>query len=217
MRHGQSTANVEGIIASDYELGTTIWGLTDVGTQQAKDAGRDLHEMIGKQDLLLNDKVLFATSPFTRARETALEAQKALGALVDADNELGLEYLKTENLVVFPELRERSFGELDQRLLIWYNKVWPIDAIDSTNKRNGVESVYEVCLRLLNLVKYIESTYENKIIVLSSHADTLQIFQMIMSEQQEDPRLFSQYRFKNGESRNLVTDLPTERAPLEYK
>ena len=37
-------------------------------------------------------------------------------------------------------LRERYFGEFDQRALIYYNKVWPVDQIDSQNSRYGVES-----------------------------------------------------------------------------
>ena len=43
----------------------------------------------------------------------------------------------------------------------------------------------------------LEDTYTGKYIVLTSHADTLQIFQSFLSF--EDPRKFSQYRFKNGE------------------
>ena len=48
----------------------------------------------------------------------------------------------------------------------------------------------------------LESTYTGKSIVLTSHADTLQIMQTFLSF--EDPRKFSQYRFKNGEVRTYV-------------
>ena len=48
----------------------------------------------------------------------------------------------------------------------------------------------------------LERTYTGKSIVLTSHADTLQIMQTFLSF--EDPRKFSQYRFKNGEVRKYV-------------
>jgi broad specificity phosphatase PhoE len=43
----------------------------------------------------------------------------------------------------------------------------------------------------------MEVEYKNKYILMVSHADTLQIAHMFLSE--TDPRLFSQYRFRNGE------------------
>jgi broad specificity phosphatase PhoE len=52
----------------------------------------------------------------------------------------------------------------------------------------------------------VEDTHSGKFIVLSSHADTLQIFQTFLSG--EDPRKFATYRFKNGEVRNMEV-LPT--------
>ena len=48
----------------------------------------------------------------------------------------------------------------------------------------------------------LEKQYYNKSIVLVSHGDTLQIAHMCLSS--TDPRLFSQYRFTNGEFRDLV-------------
>ena len=47
----------------------------------------------------------------------------------------------------------------------------------------------------------MESLYIGKIIILCSHADTLQIMQTFLSN--EDPRKFANYRFKNGEVRNM--------------
>ena len=43
----------------------------------------------------------------------------------------------------------------------------------------------------------MEATFNNKRIVIVSHADTLQIMQTYMCG--ADVRQFSQYRFKNGE------------------
>ena len=47
----------------------------------------------------------------------------------------------------------------------------------------------------------IEERYSNKCIVVVSHADTLQIMQTYFCN--ADVRQFSQYRFKNGEVRNM--------------
>lgn len=44
----------------------------------------------------------------------------------------------------------------------------------------------------------LEATYSGKSIVLVSHADTLQITQTYIAGG-ADPRLFAQYRFRNGE------------------
>jgi broad specificity phosphatase PhoE len=110
------------------------------------------------------------------------------------------------------KLRERYFGELDgasfnilyfynvvTRIkknpvfltfflhlatpLVTYNYVWPVDWIDSRNKRRGVESVSEVVDRILSLVIELERKYSKKKIVLSSHADTLQIAQVNLSSE----------------------------------
>lgn len=53
------------------------------------------------------------------------------------------------------------------------------------------------------MFRQLEKKYENKVIVLVSHADTLQIAHMLLSN--NDPRKFSQYRFQNGEVRNLLS------------
>ena len=40
------------------------------------------------------------------------------------------------NVIVTNMLRERFFGELDGKDLIYYNKVWPIDAVRAVGQRN---------------------------------------------------------------------------------
>ena len=54
-----------------------------------------------------------------------------------------------------------------------------------------------MCRILALLDSSLESEYENKIFIMASHADTLQIFQAYMNC--SDVRKFSQYRFRNGE------------------
>ena len=54
----------------------------------------------------------------------------------------------------------------------------------------------QVCARIRELVLSLEAEREGQCIVLTSHADTLQITQCYVAG--ADPRSFSMYRFKNG-------------------
>ena len=112
-------------------------------------------------------------------------------------------------------LRERRFGDFDQLPLVFYNKVWPRDMINAENSHYYVESVQQVSDRLAIVITDLENKYSDKYIVLTSHADTLQILHTLMS--QEDPRYFCLHRFKNCEARLLIDDdLSSKRTALNY-
>ena len=73
-----------------------------------------------------------------------------------------------------------------------------------------------MCARIRELVLALEAEREGQCIVLTSHADTLQISQCYVAG--ADPRSFSMYRFKNGEVRELLrapSSLPAP-VPLTY-
>lgn len=252
LRHGESEANVGGIISSDLTVGSSIHGLTPEGRAQARRAAVDLISKIGRESLLEPGKVIAVSSPFTRARETAVEAIETISRIFAYETEV---YGTSSNgnggnkggvskwqvtapvdrcillaecdispedfefpgipILIRESLRERYFGTLDAKELIFYNRVWPIDQIDAFNNRHGVESVQEVCARCASLVESLENEFQDKIIVFSSHADTLQIFQLWMSGQ-VDPRRFAEYRFRNGELR-LLTNLDAPRVPMVYR
>jgi len=247
LRHGESEANVEGIISSDLLVGSSIHGLTPEGKAQARRAAIDLISMIGRETLLEPGKVLLVSSPFTRARETAIETIKAMTRIISFENEVYGRSAGTMNdnkwkveppldrclllaecnllpqefelpdipILIRENLRERYFGDLDAKELIFYNKVWPLDQLDAFNRRHGVECVQDVCQRCSTLLASLEEEFQNKIIVFSSHADTLQIFQTFMSGS-VDPRRFAEYRFRNGELRQLNT-LTAPRTPMVYR
>lgn len=228
LRHGESEANLEGIISSDPGRGTKIHGLTATGMTQSRRAASALIETVGRENLF-GDNCVFLSSDFTRARQTAEETILTLkhilsfeeapfravsptttttatiqnGSFADKDRYADRSY---PSFVINISLRERFFGQLDQQVLMWYNKVWPVDKVDAQNVRFGVESVQQVCERVSSLVVEMEARHSGKHIVLTSHADTLQIMQMFLSG--ADPREFSSYRFKNGEVRDM------ERLPL---
>jgi broad specificity phosphatase PhoE len=96
-------------------------------------------------------------------------------------------------------------------LMLCNVQVWPADLIDSRQTGYNVESVSDVCSRLQQLFTALEQQYDNKCIVLTSHADTLQIMQCYVAG--ADERLFSQYRFKNGEVRALLQQVDSLPAP----
>ncbi len=91
---------------------------------------------------------------------------------------------------------------------------------DPTHVAFEVESVAAVSTRLRETIMKIEEseTHQNggDIIVLTSHADVLQILQLYACGA-ENVGMFSSYRFKNGEVRLMgrsVSTLP-EPQPLE--
>ena len=206
-RHGQSHANIAGIISSDFEIGVNgPHGLTPTGETQAKGAIGELFKAVGGSEKFERGDVAFIASPFSRARQTAqlaaTEIEKNLGRKVDIE--------------IVDGLRERYFGEFDQRALIYYNKVWPVDQIDSQNSRYGVESVADVCQRVLSVIEDCENKYSSKVLVMTSHADTLQVLNTLFSG--EDPRMFAAHRFRNCEVRELnIPGLETRRVPLTYQ
>ncbi|CBJ29761.1 conserved unknown protein [Ectocarpus siliculosus] len=245
LRHGQSVANMEGIISSNPKVGSVKHGLTSNGRSQARVAATALIEAVGRDRL---DSLVFVSSEFLRARQTAEECRAALQNILSferaamamgggkgddaaadgtgaegGDGEFSLDegsmggYDVSPPLVIRQELRERAFGELDGTILVNYNKVWPEDLKDGMQEGYGVESVCDVASRVGRLVRALERDYEDADIVLSSHADTLQIAQCYIAG--ADERLFSQYRFKNGEVRRLLRDpdsLPPP-APLSFQ
>ena len=71
LRHGQSEANVAGLISSDPAIATVTHGLTPTGRAQALSS-------VALLAALPVTKCIFLTSDFTRARETAEIAHAGL-------------------------------------------------------------------------------------------------------------------------------------------
>lgn len=129
LRHGQSTANVEGIISSARSLaGSTKHGLTVLGETQGRDAASPLVDLIA-EDVVSNDgetskQVFFYSSPFARAKETAyacLEGMKAEEEVAKKVKELGLEV--KEDVLLDDGLMERfvcvGLGKIFYTYLLW--------------------------------------------------------------------------------------------------
>ena len=97
------------------------------------------------------------------------------------------------------DLRERDFGSLDGLSAGNYDNVWPRDMASPFDGTDGVEPVADVCQRLANMVSLLEKRHSGKQVILTAHADVIQIFQTWFAGC--DVRAFSSYRFANGEVR----------------
>lgn len=148
LRHGQSTANVEGIISSARSLaGSTKHGLTLLGEQQGIDSAGPLIDLIQDDvkngELESTKKVYFYSSPFARAKETAYACLKGIeeGEVKDKVNTMGLDVGK--DVAIEDRLMERYFGRLDGKELATYAYVWP------GKRKKGLQ--YSICLCTTNL------------------------------------------------------------------
>ena len=215
LRHGQSTANVAGVISSARSLAySDKHGLTSLGYEQGKESASQLLEFLKEEGAKSGDKLLFVTSPFARARQTAQACMDGLKEQADQVASVGVEV--QEEVVFEDRLMERFFGRLDNEAIYTYAYVWPLDGFNVTHTAFDVESVAAVCTRLLEVVERFESEYDGYHIVWTSHADVLQIAQLYAANV-ENVGLFSSYRFKNGEVRPMrrTPDSLPEPSPLE--
>ena len=131
-----------------HTLGAQKHGLTFTGIGQAKRSADCVLRVIGLENL---DRVIFLSSYYKRARETAFECMDELcrhfhkellpyqnGSSLPLNettiaslkrSQTLLEYLACSSVIPKDDLRERYFGKLDGTVLINYNKVWPIDMV----------------------------------------------------------------------------------------
>ena len=169
MRHGQSRANVAGVIVSGIANDRRgDWGLSELGREQVLAAARDCG---------LPSDTLICSSDFARARQTAEIVRGRLGA---------------PPVLVAAALRERCFGDLEGSATANYARVWAADeagagggAADTPSgggdagggNAHRVESAAAVLDRATALVADLERRYAGRDILLVSHGDTLQILQ----------------------------------------
>ncbi len=171
MRHGQSKANVAGIIVSRIETDRRgDWGLSDLGREQVLEAARACG---------LPVDTVICSSDFSRARQTAEIVRARLGA---------------PPVLVTAALRERCFGDLEGTATDNYARVWATDEAsaggtagggrdtgdrdaDGRDTGDGVEPAAAVLDRVTALVTDLERRYAGRDILLVSHGDALQILQ----------------------------------------
>jgi len=169
LRHGQSLANVAKIISSEPSVSTVKHGLSELGKEQASEAGILLAQEVKEKNM----KAAIFTSDFTRARETAEYVAKQM-----KQNDI---VLHKGDVILETRLRERYFGELNDGPDDKYNKVWEIDAVNPDHTEFGVESVNSVLKRTSSLILELDEELSNEngdwLCILVAHGDVLQILQ----------------------------------------
>jgi probable phosphoglycerate mutase len=157
LRHGESKANILGIILSDPKSGTVDFGLSDKGKEEIRESVKKSLEKG-----ILDKDTIIVSSDFTRARESAEIARIVLG---------------TNKFIISKNLRERNFGDFEKMKDSNYKKVWNYDKLNPNHKIKNVESANEVLARVIDLILNLEKRFIGKKILLVSHGDVLQILQ----------------------------------------
>ena len=118
LRHGQSTANIAEIISSSRSLAySDKHGLTSVGYEQGKESATQLLDVLEQDSIQAGqkqNKIIFISSPFARAKQTAIACID--GLMNNKDNQQKVETmgLTIEKDITFEHgLMERYFGRLD--------------------------------------------------------------------------------------------------------
>jgi len=163
VRHGESEANVAHLISSNPERGIEFHGLSSNGRVQVAE-----NTKLFRENNLSNNSYIIISSDFRRARETA--EILALNLSNSINNQLNIQLDK--------RLRERFFGIYDNTSDENYNIIWKNDEENlQKNLNDQVESVESVRERTTALIKELDEKYENQLIFLVSHGDSLQILQ----------------------------------------
>jgi len=151
MRHGQSEANVAGVIVSDPAIGCERFGLTKQGSEQVISSALE-HKEAGITQVICSD--------FQRTLQTAKLVVDTLN-LPLPQPEIGL--------------RERFFGSWEGKSDKHYQDIWEKDPRDGQPVDNEVESAAAVLQRGYKVLERLEQQHKNQVILLVSHGDMLQI------------------------------------------
>jgi probable phosphoglycerate mutase len=156
MRHGQSGANVLGVVVGDPRRGVAGFGLTERGRRQVIASVTAFKEMYTPS---VNDTEIIA-SDFLRTRETAELLGKHLGNAIPVR--------------LSERLRERSFGELEgmehRNMAVLLER----EGLATLIERYGCEPAESVHSRVVNVIRDLEYENPDKTLILVSHADPIQ-------------------------------------------
>ncbi|KAJ3343875.1 hypothetical protein HDU93_005158 [Gonapodya sp. JEL0774] len=128
-RHGQSEANVQGLIVSSPSVGPNSYDLSDLGRSQAQESALAFAEFLrarfpqAQHSSHQSVHIYVHSSPFLRARTTARIVVDALSEEFKSNSVFSV----CNNLIVHPDLRERFFGDWDLGPDVHYKDVWRED------------------------------------------------------------------------------------------
>jgi probable phosphoglycerate mutase len=154
LRHGQSEANVQGLIASSPAAAYEGFGLTDVGRTQVRTS------LIAALDAGILPRICHVvSSPLLRARESAAIAADVLGTTVRVD----------------PRLAERGFGQFELSSDEHYDRVWSKDRADPAHESWGVESTQSILGRVTTLLQELHASDSTGTFLLCTHGDVASV------------------------------------------
>ncbi len=156
MRHGESEANVLGVAVGDPGRGVAGFGLTARGRQQAVEAAKALR----KTQTTPSSDVEILASDFRRTRETAELVASSLGSSIPVRLNQGL--------------RERSFGDLEGRVLKTMEPLLRAQGIQEVIRRFRCERAESVQQRVVRVVHEAEDACRRRTLLLVTHADPIQ-------------------------------------------
>ena len=168
LRHGQSLANVAGLIASNPDVACHQYGLSPSGQVQAELAGAEVVLYYQSNPSLKGLVIL--SSDLKRATETA----ETVKALVQATSTIPIHQ---NQVIVETRLRERWFGDWDGTSDENYHQVWKDDAVDASHTNHAVESVHSVMQRSTAALVDWDKQLSQHLILCVAHGDVLQILQ----------------------------------------
>lgn len=154
LRHGQSVANTDGIIASSLANARESFGLTPIGREQVRQS-----VMNRLASGLFSPNTRVVSSPLLRASESAAIVAEALGATVRVD----------ERLI------ERGFGSLELASDAQYGQVWRADREDPSHRQWGVESLVSILERVTALLRELDGSARDETVVLCTHGDVASV------------------------------------------
>lgn len=154
LRHGQSTANVDGLIASSLTAAGDAYGLTPAGREQVRRSVR-----AARAAGTLSGACRILSSPLLRARESAEIAAAELEAEVEID----------------ARLIERAFGDFELTTDRNYDQIWNLDREDPTHTRWGVESVRSILDRARSVLADLAAEAGGGSVLLVTHGDVASV------------------------------------------
>ena len=161
MRHGESEANVAGLIVSDPAIGCERYGLTELGRQQVLRSVTDYMLANFPTEASVSHPISkVICSDFLRTIQTANQLSRILGLPAPQ---------------IEPGLRERFFGDWEGKPDTHYPEIWKLDNEPVSQTIQNIETAIHVRRRGLDVIEKLERQFDNEVILLVSHGDMLQI------------------------------------------
>ncbi len=181
MRHGEAENNLSDIISTSLE---SIHGLTEKGKSQVKESAEGLKDK--KIDLIIS-------SPIKRARETSDIVSSILG-------------IDKESIIYSDSLREMVLPDYEGKTWQEYHTEFPNKVDYFYKTREGNESWNDIKKRTMDLIRDLDSKYENKNILLSTHGGPcwLAVAGTMGLDSEESLEMLHNFNYlKNAEVREL--------------